>query len=95
LTYPDTVVLKGSLSDPIGQERVSLRLTRPTGETVYMGEGSVGAEEAEFNLRSAKIPGIARADIRIRVTREGVEILGTSEARAAVPGRTPERFELP
>lgn len=89
--YPALV----ALSDPKGQERVSLRLTRLEGETVYMGEGSVGAEGAEFNLRSAKTPGIPRAAFRIRVTREGIEIAGTSDVRAAVPAESPERFELP
>jgi hypothetical protein len=89
--YPALV----ALSDPKGQNRASLLLTSLEGEPVYIGEGAVGAEEAEFDLRSVKTPGLPRAAFRIRVTSAGVEITGITDVRATVQAWSPEPSEGP
>jgi hypothetical protein len=89
--YPNLV----ALSRPQGQERVSLLLTRLEGEPIYTGEGSVGEQEAEFEMRSVNTAGIPRTVFQIRVTRQAVEISGISDRRAAVGARSPRRVERP
>jgi HEAT repeats len=89
--YPNLV----ALSSPQGQQRVSLLLTRLDGEPVYMGEGSVGDQGAEFEMRAANTAGIPRTAFKVRATRSGVEISGISDRRAVTASRSPERIERP
>jgi hypothetical protein len=82
-----------ALSSPQGEDRVLLLLTRLEGQPVYMGEGSVSQQRAEFEMRSVNAAGIPRTAFRIRATRGEVEISGISDRQAVAQAQSPERVE--
>jgi HEAT repeats len=86
--YPGLI----ALSQPAGQDRVTVRLNRLTGEAVYIGEAAVRKGEVELDLRAADEPGVAPLAGRVRITSKGVEISGVSDRRTA-PKRHPRREE--
>lgn len=86
--YPGLI----GLTRPTGRDRITLQLTRLTGEPVYMGQGSVKGDELDVALRAVKAPGVAPIVGRIRLTAKGVEISGVS-ARRSAPKRNPQKEE--
>lgn len=77
------------LSRPSNGDRVEVRVSRLSGEQVYVGEGSVADGGTSLELRAAAVPGVAPAVVRVRLTADGVEISGVSSRRIAL-SHTPD-----
>jgi len=73
--------------------RVSLVLTRLTGEPVFAGTGSAGPGQAEVALTSANTPGIPAASATVRIKGKQLEITGVSDTRS-VPGLGPQKVDI-
>lgn len=71
---------------PAANDRVTLLVTRFSGEPAYVGEGTVERGQAVFELTAAAAPGIVPITARIRLTGDGLEINGVSDrtGRSAV-----------
>ncbi|XVV07700.1 HEAT repeat domain-containing protein [Actinosynnema sp. CA-248983] len=88
LEYDDFYPAMIALSRPRG-DRLAVRLTRLTGEDVYVAEGSLAEGDLVLELRAAQRPGAAPVAGRLRVTAREVEISGVSDQRTT-PKRTPQ-----
>lgn len=88
LEYDDFYPAMIALSRPRG-DRLAVRLTRLTGEDVYVAEGSLAEGDLVLDLRAAQRPGAAPVAGRLRVTNKEVEISGVSDRRTT-PKRSPQ-----
>jgi hypothetical protein len=79
-----------ALSHPTSEGRVAVRLSRLSGEAVYVGEASVEDGRVELDLRAAAAPGVAPVIARIHATAGGIEISGVS-SRQITTKRSPQR----
>lgn len=83
------------LTRAAGRGRVTVQVSRlGGGEVLYAGTGKIGGEAAMVDLRTAKVPGVAPIEGRVRVTPDGVEIFGTSTDRV-LTSRNPEKGDPP
>ncbi|MBP2328158.1 hypothetical protein JOF56_008543 [Kibdelosporangium banguiense] len=79
-----------ALSHPTSEGRVAVRLSRPSGEAVYVGEASVQDGRVELGLRAVMAPGVAPVVARVHATASGIEISGVS-SRQVTTKRSPQR----
>jgi hypothetical protein len=84
--YPGLI----ALSDPDGEDGVAVRLSRLSGDAVYVADGSVKGDELVLELRAVRTPGAVPVAARIRLTAGTVEISGISGSRAT-PAQVPRR----
>jgi hypothetical protein len=84
--YPGLI----ALSRPSDKDRVTVQLSRLSGDAVYVAEGSSKRGELEFDLRAVEAPGVVPVAGRVRLTATGIEISGVSDRRSA-PKRNPHK----
>lgn len=73
------------LADPARGTQVLIRVCRPSGRLMLIGEGSV-ADSIRFTLRAVERPGAVAVDLSGRFGPEGV-VLGRAESSARVHGK--------
>jgi len=88
--YPSLLVL----TRPVGGGRVRIQLTRPSGEPVYTGRGTISDGQAAFRLRAVRAYGSVPMDGRIRLEDGVFEVSGRSERRGKRK-RVPKKAAAP
>ena len=83
--YPGLI----ALSAPDGKDGVTVRLSRLSGDAVYVADGSMKGNELELGVRAVRAPGATPVAARVRLTTSTIEISGTSGSRS-IPARIPQ-----
>ncbi|MBB2923281.1 HEAT repeat domain-containing protein [Cellulomonas cellasea] len=83
-----------ALTRPAGGDGVQLWLTRPSGEPVYTGRGTLRDGLATFTIQAVRAFGSVPVDGRVRLGDGFLEISGTSERRGRRK-RVPQRASAP
>ena len=78
-----------ALSSPDGKDGVTVRLSRPSGEAVYLVDGSSQGDELALELRTVRAPGATPVAGQIRLATSGIEISGVSGS-VSTPARVPQ-----
>jgi len=81
------------LSRPVSGNRLNLQLARPSGEPIYLGEGTVSDGTLAIDLRSVQAPGVVPIAARVWVTATHFEISGFSDRRTTIPANSPEPID--
>lgn len=75
--YPSLLVL----TRPVGGDRVRIEMTRPGGEPLYTGVGTISDRQAVFRFRAVRGFGSLPVDGRVRLGEDVFEVSGRSERR--------------
>jgi hypothetical protein len=78
-----------ALSSPDGKDGVTVRLCRPSGDAVYLVDGSLRGDELALELRTVQAPGATPVAGQVRLTTGGIEISGVSGS-VSTPAQTPQ-----
>ncbi|HWO58668.1 MAG TPA: HEAT repeat domain-containing protein, partial [Umezawaea sp.] len=80
-----------ALSSPDGSGGVTVRLSRPGGDAVYVAGGSPKGSGLDLDLLAVRAPGATPVAGLVRLTASAVEISGTSSPRSN-PARIPQQM---